>query len=76
MPLEPSAVRRSPGRAQTNHQGHYISSRFQGGLTRTYAPLPDLSGIGADPSQLSEESCPSLPRVHNGGYNIGCSCVT
>lgn len=50
MPLEPSAVGWSRGGAQTNTKA--VTRRFQGGFTRTYAPLPDLSGIGADPSQL------------------------
>jgi hypothetical protein len=42
-----------------------ITSRFQGGFTRTYAPLPNLSGIGADPSQLT--CCGLRQSVSDGG---------
>jgi hypothetical protein len=65
MPLEPSAVWRSPGGLKQTTKT--IISRVQAGLTRTYPPLRDLSGIGADPSQLIHRELPqsvSGPRVY------------
>jgi hypothetical protein len=54
--LEPERRRPEPT-AALNQPTKATTSRFQGGFTGTYESLPNLSGIGADPSQLTHNLC-------------------